>query len=259
MSLPLPSGTAAPSTALLVLLVVGHVLADFLVQRREDVEAKRRGAGYGTHGVAVFLTHLAVLLPLVSVEITVGLAVIAALHVGIDWGKHQLTAHRRGEWKPFVVDQVFHLAVLVLGWVVLIGMDAVPDFRWLPVQAGATYLGIAILTAGFAFNATGGSVIVEAVLGNLSPNGEEEGEVAAGHEGAGRLIGILERTLVLALVLYGQWAAIMLLIAAKSIARFEELKVRRFAEYYLVGTLTSLLVALANGVALLEVLLPLLE
>lgn len=51
-------------------------------------------------------------------------------------------------------------------------------------------------------------------------------------------------------------AALGLLIAAKSIARFEELKERRFAEYYLVGTLTSLLVAIVVGLLLLEVLAP---
>ena len=67
---------------------------------------------------------------------------------------------------------------------------------------------------------------------------------------------MLERTLVLVLVLYDHWAAIVLLFAAKSIARFEELKVRKFAEYYLVGTLMSLVTALAVGFALTEVLLP---
>jgi len=54
---------------------------------------------------------------------------------------------------------------------------------------------------------------------------------------------------VLFLVFYGQWAAAVLLLTAKSIARFEELKDRRFAEYYLVGTLASLLVAVATGLA----------
>lgn len=52
------------------------------------------------------------------------------------------------------------------------------------------------------------------------------------------------------LILLGQWGALMLLVAAKSIARFDELKERAFAEYYLVGTLASLLVAVGTGLAL---------
>src|SRR5690606_20094169 len=68
--------------------------------------------------------------------------------------------------------------------------------------------------------------------------------------GTGRLIGILERTLSLVLILVGEWATIGILIAAKSIARFDELKERRFSEYYLIGTLTSLLVAIVTGLIL---------
>lgn len=68
------------------------------------------------------------------------------------------------------------------------------------------------------------------------------------------MIGGLERTLTLILILLGQWAAIVLLITAKSFARFEELKERRFAEYYLIGTLTSLLVAILTGIVLRHVL-----
>lgn len=65
---------------------------------------------------------------------------------------------------------------------------------------------------------------------------------------AGATIGVLERMLVLTLVLLGQYAAIALIFAAKSIARFEELKDREFAEYYLIGTLSSILFAMLVGI-----------
>ena len=46
-----------------------------------------------------------------------------------------------------------------------------------------------------------------------------------------------------------------LVLAAKSIARFPELgKSERFAEYFLIGTLLSLLVAIFGGIVLLKVL-----
>jgi heme A synthase len=65
---------------------------------------------------------------------------------------------------------------------------------------------------------------------------------------AGATIGVLERMLVLTLVLIGQFAAIAIIFAAKSIARFEELKDREFAEYYLIGTLSSILFAMLVGI-----------
>jgi len=75
-------------------------------------------------------------------------------------------------------------------------------------------------------------------------------KLSSGVPGSGRIIGQLERTLGLVLILIGQWAALAILIAAKSVARFEELKEREFAEYYLVGTLSSLTVAVAVGMLL---------
>lgn len=61
---------------------------------------------------------------------------------------------------------------------------------------------------------------------------------------ASSLIGSLERWIIILRGLAGRWEAVALVVAAKSIARFEELKKRAFAECFLVGTLTSLLVAI---------------
>lgn len=71
----------------------------------------------------------------------------------------------------------------------------------------------------------------------------------AGDDGVerGRIIGILERMIVLTLVLVGQWGALGLVVAAKSIARFRNLDNRAFSEYYLIGTLASILIATVSG------------
>ena len=65
----------------------------------------------------------------------------------------------------------------------------------------------------------------------------------------GRVIGILERIIIYVAVLTDQIAAIGLVLAVKGLARFKEMDDRPFAEYVLVGTLLSLL--LAFSVALL--------
>lgn len=73
--------------------------------------------------------------------------------------------------------------------------------------------------------------------------------VRGGVPGAGALIGALERAMTITFVLLGQYTALGLILTAKSITRFEKLKDRRFAEYYLVGTLASMLWAILIGLA----------
>ena len=63
----------------------------------------------------------------------------------------------------------------------------------------------------------------------------------------GATIGVLERLLIVTFVLIGAEAAIGFVIAAKTLARFKQLDDRGFAEYYLLGTLASVSVALGTG------------
>jgi hypothetical protein len=65
----------------------------------------------------------------------------------------------------------------------------------------------------------------------------------------GATIGILERLLIVAFMLASAEAAIGFVIAAKTIARFRLLDDRDFAEYYLLGTLGSVGVAVITGLA----------
>ncbi|HUV03005.1 MAG TPA: hypothetical protein VMW67_06160 [Desulfobacteria bacterium] len=103
-----------------------------------------------------------------------------------------------------------------------------------------------IYSLAYAFTIIAGCYVVSFILSKF-PVADEADESGLKH--AGLAIGILERIFVLTLVLYGQYTAIILVLAAKSIARFEELKKRVFAEYYLIGTFSSMLFALFVGLA----------
>jgi hypothetical protein len=63
----------------------------------------------------------------------------------------------------------------------------------------------------------------------------------------GATIGVLERLLIVTFVLVGAESAIGFVIAAKTIARFRQLDDRDFAEYYLLGTLGSVSVAIVTA------------
>jgi hypothetical protein len=63
----------------------------------------------------------------------------------------------------------------------------------------------------------------------------------------GATIGVLERLLICTLTLVGQPMAVGLVITAKTIARFKQLEDREFGEYYLLGTLASVSIALTSA------------
>lgn len=64
----------------------------------------------------------------------------------------------------------------------------------------------------------------------------------------GRWIGILERMIIFTVILAGQYGALGFVLAAKAMARFKSLDERPFAEYFILGTLLS--VVLGGAVAL---------
>lgn len=71
---------------------------------------------------------------------------------------------------------------------------------------------------------------------------------------AGRFIGTLERIIILIFLSIGQYSAIGLVLTAKSIARYERIsKEKKFAEYYLLGTLLSTLYAIIVSFCLIKV------
>lgn len=98
-----------------------------------------------------------------------------------------------------------------------------------------------IYTGSYALALAGGYFIVKLVLRQYPLPSD-------GLPRAGAIIGILERIFVLTLVLMGQYTSIALVLTAKSITRFEDLKQRKFAEYYLIGTLSSILFSMFIGI-----------
>lgn len=67
---------------------------------------------------------------------------------------------------------------------------------------------------------------------------------------AGKYIGIIERLFVLLFIIMGRWEVIGLLITAKSVFRFNDLKEsnnRKLTEYILIGTLLSFGIAILTG------------
>ena len=62
---------------------------------------------------------------------------------------------------------------------------------------------------------------------------------------AGRIVGSLERLVIAMGLAAGSWEVVAAVIALKTVARFKELDEKLFAEYFLIGSLFSLLWASA--------------
>ena len=107
------------------------------------------------------------------------------------------------------------------------------------------YLPALVRLAGFALATYPGGIVVSRILDPFT----EAANGLGGMEKAGKLIGNLERAIIVVLVFNGAYSALGFVFAAKSIARFNRLKDRETAEYYLVGTLGSVTWAVVIGEA----------
>jgi hypothetical protein len=219
-------------------LLAAHFLADFPMQPGAWVAGKRAGfrspALYAHALLAAVLAYALIALW----EAWIVLPVILASHLVIDG----LKARFPDTWRSFLGDQLAHL--LVVAGLVL-ALDARwpnPWIGWRPHPLWTLF--VAWLLVWYVE----GCFIGKATAAWQGLLGRSEGDDL---ERAGLWIGRLERSLILLLVLLGRVEAIGFLVAAKSIFRFEALKEggRKEAEYILIGTMASFLLALLTGLA----------
>lgn len=234
-----PEGTA------LALLILGHVLGDFLFQTDAMAKNKHRIGPLLRHSVLVLVLHVVAFVPFLTLQTGLLVVGIGISHLLIDAITARIRPQEATSASLFLVDQVAHLLVILLGWGLMTGatltaapvvtaLGAQERLPWTEMTAGAIYV------SAIVFAQEGGNAIVRGILPEDGPEANAENDLEAGS-----LIGVLERWIILILGLIGRWEAVVLVVAVKSIARFEELKKKPFAEYFLVGTLASVLVAIA--------------
>jgi hypothetical protein len=228
---------------ILVCLTAAHMVGDFLLQTDRIVANK--------HKLGVLLMHAGVVAGLSYLACgawTTWLIPVAVLlaHAAIDAVKARVPNERPA---PFLLDQLAHaVSLIVIAWAAA---------RQGPTLAGAElfgeiYLQAMIVVSGVILGIFAGGVLiglaVRPLLNQLEDAQRQAGGEAhsdpqsRGFDNGGKLIGQLERALILLFTLTGQPAAVGFLIAAKSIFRFGELRDARNrmeAEYIIIGTLMS--------------------
>jgi len=237
--------------AIFLCFFTGHLIGDFLLQTDRLVEDKRRLGVLLLHAGAVTLVSFLLCGLWRRWEI---LVVILATHATIDFIKTRID--KKGLW-PFIVDQSAHLLVLI-GLAAWIRMSAGSAGFWMRLW-GVNYLKALVVLGGLILVVRAGAIFIGFAVQDLQSQLERARKDAAGAQEpgllslrlgfpqGGRLIGQLERTLILLFVLVDQPAGIGFLIAAKSVFRFGEVKDaanRMEAEYIIIGTLWSFLYGL---------------
>src|ERR1700722_19090253 len=246
-----------PFTKLALAVLLAHLLGDFPLQTSNIVQGKGRGRrAYLVHGGIHFLVLALCVAVFVGLEllgsllfwIVVGVYVV--VHVGIDGAKQGLVSTKKlaDSESVFVLDQALHICtVILLAWFFTRpGWSSVrSQFRWSPAT-GERVLEAAIVYVAVLF---AGGYLIRYLTRNLVAGSEKPGETQEQVKNAGMYIGWLERFLVVTAILVQSPSMVGLILTGKSIARFPELK-ERFAEYFLIGTLLSIGLAVLGGLVL---------
>lgn len=225
-------------------LLLAHLVADFLLQPKKWVlhkQAHKIGSKFlyfhiGLHMALSFL----VLWDLSYWKLVL---VLGGLHYLIDLGKLYVDPHIKNSLVPFVVDQLLHILAIYT-------VVQYPNI-WEPVRAFFKEVDWPMVTS-VVFLSLPAAIIMGKVLEPMSD------QIPIDHRSlpnAGKYIGIIERLFVFVFVVTGRWEGIGLLITAKSVFRFNDLKEsnnRKWTEYILIGTLLSFGMALATGLMYLK-------
>lgn len=235
-------------------LITAHILADFLLQTDYDVKWKTRPRVLLKHVLIVAVLSYLLLGVLRAWPL---ILVLALSHALFDFVK---TRYAQDRLLFFTIDQLAHLTVILATVLVLNSLDLQPHAYSLGNLLGRPYYILCTLVSGIIVTVKVGGITVGYAVRPLLEELEREVEEAAGEsiinplergfEEGGRIIGYLERALILLFVLVNQAQAIGFLIAAKSIFRFGELSDssrRMEAEYIIIGTLYSFLFGLISA------------
>jgi hypothetical protein len=229
-------------------ILLAHVFTDFIFQPDPLVENKGKVVVLFVHSLIFFLLSVVILLPTFSYQIVIALMLLSLFHGSVDYLKNLIQKrNEKSHWGYFLGDQVIHIMGIVA---VVFFLDKKYLLAWVDVLS--TYWSkpsVFLFLSLFVLIVFGGGfftgILCKGFLGRLNL------EKKPGIERAGRYIGIVERSLVLTAVLFGKMEFIGYIFAAKSIARYPEMKEEsHFGEYYLIGTMTSIAIAFFGGLFL---------
>jgi hypothetical protein len=221
-------------------LFLAHLIADFMLQPKRWVvhkEANKVTSKYlYFHVVLHFVITMLLVWDLKYWKIAL---VIMVSHYLIDLIKLYIDPLFKNQSIPFFIDQALHIIVLYC--------CAYFSGLWGHTLLIFEQLNWQLITA-VVFVSFPAAIIMSKLLELMSNQIEMDHKSLPN---AGKYIGIIERLFVLLFIILNRWEVIGLLITAKSVFRFNDLKEsnnRKLTEYILIGTLVSFGMAIITGI-----------
>lgn len=214
---------------ILTLLLICHFLSDFHLQSQKVADLKDTNWGcLGIHliGVALPLILVTVFVP----SIWKSTLLLFFSHAMIDIGKtHVAKYFKCSTLVIFLVDQAFHLFIIFL-------LAQLATGATLPAMISGEVLNLMLFILLITKPT---NIAFKLFFQKYQPQGNDKMDTIPG---AGATIGLLERIVMSICIVFHQFASIGLVFTAKSIARYNKISESpTFAEYYLIGSLFSIL------------------
>jgi hypothetical protein len=225
----------------LIKLILAHLLTDFVLQPTSWIESRNKKHFQSVHLYLHGLITALIALLLIGIHYWWVVLIIFITHIAIDGWK----SYRPNETKYFLIDQCLHLIVILVCWYfIFLNVDDIVS-AWELINTKHTLI---IITA-YVFVTFPAGILI----GQLTKKWRDQIPDAPTLGNAGKWIGIIERIIILTLVFNHQYAAMGLLITAKSLLRFSETNRAEIkTEYLLIGTLISITLAILVGLIALE-------
>jgi len=232
-------------------IYLSHLIVNFLIEPNWIFRDKRRILDLLIHAV----TFLSITFVLINADLTKRiLLAIFVLAVARAIGQYFKARFSRDEWLAFTLEEIGNVLLMVVAGVYLSinRRDNIKEIFNIFSSSQKLYLFLSVYVA-VVF---GGGYFVQKITQYFMHHIDEKlMQAKPGLPSAGKYIGWLERSLVVTFIVGGYPDGIGLLLAAKALARYPEIKnddKHHFAEYFLIGTLTSVALALLAGFILLK-------
>lgn len=225
---------------LFLALLLAHLVGDFLLQTDSICERKReRRFSCGFIYVHAAIIAILSLIAFWDLSFWLWALVIGVSHLIIDGIK---ACVRKNSIWLFISDQLLHIFIIATVAYICVERCSWTSPDWFTDQVLAV---VAVASAAILCWKPA-NILIRYILQSCKMVVPENGS-SLFH--AGKLIGTLERWLILTFLLMGRYEVIGFLIAAKSIVRFGE-KDKDQTEYFLAGTLLSISIAVGCGLML---------
>lgn len=235
------------------LLFLSHTLGDYYLQPQALARLKSKNTAYVLIHAAIYAGIMFLSTLLYPSKVYFGAVVVSCVtHAIIDIVKQLILNHAakqstlsvKQERLAYIIDQVLHMTIILACALFTTYMETMDVSlsvlnSWCTKNIGINGYTLLSMVAALLAVMKSANVFIQKILVTEKPSADTKSRLNFG----GR-IGNLERLITMIMLFLGQYTAVALVFTAKSIVRFKDFENRDFAEYYLYGTLLSVVTAL---------------